>query len=77
MSDQIGEKKYWYNSRTHEVEYGMQSPGPERVGPFATAAEAEHAPEVLKARALAWAEEEAVESGWDTPIHPAHPHDAD
>ncbi|MEV4667497.1 SPOR domain-containing protein [Microbacterium sp. LWO12-1.2] len=63
MSD--GDDKYWYNSETGQVEFGMISPSADRVGPFDTAAEAARAPEVLKERARAWAEEEAVEQGWD------------
>ncbi len=57
--------KYWYNSVTGEVEYGMISPSADRVGPFDTEAEAAAAPELLKKRAAAWAEEEAAEEGWD------------
>lgn len=63
MSD--GDHKYWYNSETGQVEFGMISPSADRVGPFDTAAEASRAPEVLKERSRAWAEEEAVEQGWD------------
>ncbi|GGM51546.1 MULTISPECIES: SPOR domain-containing protein [Microbacterium] len=63
MSD--GDDKYWYNSETGQVEFGMISPSADRVGPFDTAAEAARAPEVLKERSRAWAEEEAVEQGWD------------
>ena len=63
MSD--GDAKYWYNSETGQVEFGMISPSVDRVGPFDTEAEATRAPEVLKERARAWAEEEAAEQGWD------------
>ncbi|MBT2486071.1 MULTISPECIES: SPOR domain-containing protein [unclassified Microbacterium] len=63
MSD--GDHKYWYNLETGQVEFGMISPSVDRVGPFDTQAEAARAPEVLKERSRAWAEEEAAEQGWD------------
>lgn len=63
MSD--GDAKYWYNSETGQVEFGMISPSVDRVGPFDTEAEAARAPEVLKERSRAWAEEEAAEQRWD------------
>ncbi|GAA3660681.1 SPOR domain-containing protein [Microbacterium marinilacus] len=58
------EKSYWYNARTGEVEHGPESPAIDRVGPFETAEEAARAPEVLKARSKAWAEDEEREKGW-------------
>jgi hypothetical protein len=64
MSD--SERKYWYNSVTGEVEFGMLSPSTDRIGPFDTAAEAADALEVVKRRSAAWAEEEASENGWDS-----------
>ena len=54
-------EQYWYNSRTGQVEFGPQSNAIERVGPFATEAEARRAPEILRERAEAWAAEEAAE----------------
>lgn len=63
MSD---EKKFWYNSATGEVEYGMLSPAVDRVGPFETAEEAAAAPQLLQERARAWAEEDAAEDSWGT-----------
>ncbi|GAB3599374.1 SPOR domain-containing protein [Microbacterium tumbae] len=62
MSD--SERKYWYNSVTGEVEFGFISPSADRVGPFDTEAEAAQAPELLKKRSAAWAEEETAEDGW-------------
>ncbi|WP_298036466.1 SPOR domain-containing protein [uncultured Microbacterium sp.] len=58
------EKKYWYNSRTGEVEHGLVSPAVDRIGPFDTSEEAARAPEKLKERSAAWAEEEAIEEDW-------------
>ncbi|MBS1674286.1 MAG: SPOR domain-containing protein [Actinobacteria bacterium] len=59
-----GENKYWYNSGTGEVEFGLESPSSERIGPFDTAEEAARAPEVLQERARAWAEEDAKDDNW-------------
>ncbi len=64
-----GDHKYWYNSTTGEVEYGMISPSVDRIGPFDTAEEAKNAPEVVEARSRAWADEDAEDDAWgpDTP----------
>lgn len=64
MSD--GDQKYWYNLETGKVEFGMISPSADRVGPFDTEADAERAPEKLKERSRAWADEEAAEDGWSS-----------
>ena len=61
-----GDEKYWYNLESGQVEFGMISPSADRVGPFDTEAEAANAPEKLKERSRAWAEEEAAENGWDS-----------
>ena len=61
-----GDEKYWYNLATGQVEFGMISPSADRVGPFDTEGEAANAPEKLKERSRAWAEEEAAESGWNS-----------
>ncbi|MCU1477618.1 MAG: hypothetical protein JWQ64_2311 [Subtercola sp.] len=53
-------KQYWYNINTGEVEFGYVSPAPERVGPFETKLEAEHALETLRANSAKWAEEDAA-----------------
>ena len=54
-------EQYWYNLNTGEVERGFESPAVDRAGPFATAEEASRAPELLKRRSQAWAEEEVRE----------------
>lgn len=59
-----GDEKYWYNMNTGEVEFGMQSAAVDRVGPFDTAEEAARAPETLRERARAWAEEDAADDSW-------------
>lgn len=58
------EAKWWYNSRTGQVEEGPQSLAAERIGPFDTREEAERAPEIVAERARAWADEEAEEDDW-------------
>lgn len=54
-----GSEKYWYNLVTGAVEFGFESPSVDRAGPFDTAEEAARAPEIIRARSRAWAEEEA------------------
>jgi hypothetical protein len=55
------EHKFWYNVKTGEVEQGFRSPAPNRLGPFETRIEAEHALEKLRENSAKWAEEEAAE----------------
>ncbi len=55
------EHKFWYNLKTGAVEQGFVSPAPDRVGPFDTHKEAEHALEKLRANSAKWAEEDAAE----------------
>ncbi|WP_165064112.1 methionine aminopeptidase [Marisediminicola senii] len=50
--------QWWYNRKTREVEEGQQSLGSDRDGPFDSREDAARAPEILAARARAWAEEE-------------------
>ncbi len=57
-------EKYWYNLKTGEVEKGYESPAIDRAGPFDTAEEAARAPEILRQRSRAWAEEEARDDAW-------------
>lgn len=47
--------------RTGQVEQGAQSLSIDRVGPFATEAEASHALEKLRENSAKWAEEDARE----------------
>ncbi len=54
-------EKYWYNLTTGEVEKGFESPAIDRAGPFETAEEAAAAPQLLRERSRAWAEEESRE----------------
>jgi len=62
MSDGRGsdiEHKWWYNGKTGAVEQGFVSPAHERIGPFDTREEAEHALDKLRENSAKWAEEDA------------------
>ncbi|GMM94673.1 MULTISPECIES: hypothetical protein [Microbacterium] len=59
-----GEEKFWYNLTTGQVERGHVSPAVDRAGPFDTAEDAARAPELLKERSRAWAEDEARDDAW-------------
>lgn len=59
-----GERKYWYNTDSGQVEHGLVSPSVDRVGPFDTAEEAANAMQTLRERSEAWAAEEAVDDDW-------------
>jgi hypothetical protein len=57
------EIEYWFNLRTQSVEAGPQSLSIDRVGPFASAAEAKNAEAIISERAAKIrAEDEAEES---------------
>lgn len=67
MTDWTGDDRkpeWWYNMRTGEVEEGPQSLATDRVGPFETRDDAERAPEILRERAQAWADDDAEEDEW-------------
>ena len=53
-----GSEKYWYNLKTGAVEKGFQTPSADRAGPFDTPEDAARAPEIIKERSRAWAEED-------------------
>ncbi len=55
------QEAYWFNLKKGLVERGLLTPAPDRVGPFATAAEASRALEIIRERARAWQEEESAE----------------
>ena len=58
MSGQ-GAQSYWYNMKTGEVEFGFESPSINRVGPFDSREDAEHALEKLRANSEKWDSDEA------------------
>ena len=53
--------EWWFNTKTQEVEEGPQSLAVDRVGPFPTRDEANHANQIIAERARAWAAEDAAE----------------
>lgn len=58
------DRTYWFNTVTGDVEHGRVSPGPDRLGPFATAAEAEKAEQTVRDRAEMWKNEDASDDAW-------------
>jgi hypothetical protein len=54
-----GSESFWYNIKTGEVEFGFMSPNVDRVGPFETREDAEHALEKLRANSEAWEEDDS------------------
>lgn len=58
------EKRYWYNVKTQQVEDGPQSMSKDRIGPFATRAEAENALETYAQRNRAWDEADEDDDDW-------------
>lgn len=60
MTEDI-EHAFWYNLRTGAVEQGFLSPSADRVGPFETRVEAEHALEKLRENSEKWAAEDAAD----------------
>jgi hypothetical protein len=54
-----GSQSYWYNMKTGEVEFGFESPSINRVGPFDSREDAEHALEKLRANSEKWDSDEA------------------
>lgn len=52
------EGSWWYNHKTGEVEFGRQSLGGDRDGPYQSEAEALRAPEIALQRSKEWEEED-------------------
>ena len=52
------EKRFWFNTRTRQVEEGPKSLGLDRIGPFASFEEAMRAEEIVKERAKKILEED-------------------
>ncbi|MCI9888751.1 hypothetical protein JT358_09800 [Micrococcales bacterium 31B] len=63
-NDAIDHDGYYYNVETHEVEHGKQSDWNHRMGPFATAAEAQAAIEKAKSRNEQWDKEDEEWDSW-------------
>jgi hypothetical protein len=52
------EKRYWFNTKTKQVEEGPKSLGLNRIGPFTTREEAIRAEEIIRERAQKILEED-------------------
>ncbi|WP_165759554.1 SPOR domain-containing protein [Rathayibacter oskolensis] len=52
---------WWYNLSSGAVEQGFVSPSVDRVGPFSSRVDAEHALDKLRENSRKWAEEDAAE----------------
>lgn len=57
-SELEADQQWWYNLTTGEVEQGMVSTSYDRVGPFETKDQAQHALEKLAENNRAWEEAE-------------------
>lgn len=55
------QEKYWFNTRTREVEYGLKSLSLDRLGPFETEDEAMRAEQIVADRAQKILEEDLEE----------------
>jgi hypothetical protein len=53
--------KYWFNTKTKEVEFGFKSSSLDRIGPFETEKEAVNAEEIVRSRSKQWLEDENLE----------------
>ena len=54
-------ERYWFNTKTKQVEFGLKSSSLDRIGPFETESEAENAEETVRQRSKAWLEQEQLE----------------
>lgn len=52
------EKRYWFNTKSKQVEEGPKSLGLDRIGPFATREEAIRAEQIIRERAQKILEED-------------------
>lgn len=59
MSDAPQTEQYWYNTKTGQVEKGRQSSWENRMGPYATEAEARAALDTAAARSAQWDRDDA------------------
>jgi hypothetical protein len=59
MNDSKGEPEaWWFNLKTHQVEFGRQSHAKDRMGPYATREDAQLALDTARNRVVAWDREE-------------------
>ncbi|MFM7014015.1 MAG: SPOR domain-containing protein [Actinomycetota bacterium] len=55
------EKKWWFNTRTKQTEFGLKSNSLYRIGPFDTESEAKNAESLVRERSKEWERSEAEE----------------
>lgn len=55
------EEKYWFNTKTNQVEKGLKSSSLNRIGPFETESEAQNAKAIIRERSEAWTKQEKEE----------------
>jgi hypothetical protein len=53
--------KYWFNTKSKQVEFGLKSSSLDRIGPFETEKEAASAEEIVRSRSKQWLEEEQLD----------------
>jgi hypothetical protein len=54
-------ERYWFNTKTKQVEFGLKSSSLDRIGPFETEREAANAEETVRQRSKAWLEQDQLE----------------
>jgi len=67
MSIDSHDDKFFFNTRTREVEQGPRSMAKDRLGPYDTYGEAARALDKARERAVAWDEEEKADDDWGAP----------
>ncbi len=60
-TESAAEGQWWFNHKTGQVEFGPQSLGGDRDGPYESQEQARRAPEIARERAAQWDREEANE----------------
>lgn len=61
MNSEADAEHWWFNMKTKQAEFGRQVSSLDRIGPFATKAEAQLALEKARERSKAWSAEEESE----------------
>jgi hypothetical protein len=55
-------ESWWFNTKTNQAEFGLLTAAPYRIGPFATEAEANDAPALVRERSKNCAREEETDA---------------
>ena len=61
----MADEQYYYNPATGEVTQGKEAAWDNRMGPYATREEAEHAIEIARARTKAADAADKEDDGWE------------